>query len=147
MNRTAPSLLALLGWVSLSAAAHAFEAVSLMDYSGAEVFQRFCASCHGESGRGDGPVAASLTAVVPDLTRISERRGGEFPVGQITETIDGRSVVISAHGTRVMPVWGYEFWIEEGADVEAEAEVRTVISRLIEYLRSIQVRPVSQQGR
>lgn len=37
-----------------------------------------------------------------------------------------------------MPVWGYEFWVEEGADVEAEAAVRTIVDQLIAYLRSIQ---------
>jgi hypothetical protein len=115
----------------------AFEAVDLLDYSGEELFHRFCASCHGESGRGDGPVAFSLAVAVPDLTQISERYGGRFPAGRIYDTIDGR-VVVDAHGTRYMPVWGYEFWNEEGADAEAEAQARAVINRLVEYVRSIQ---------
>lgn len=140
-------LLAVLGSGLPLAGAHAFEAVSLLDYSGAEIFSRFCASCHGESGRGDGPVAASLAAVVPDLTRISERYGGEFPAAEIMETIDGRSVVVSAHGTRLMPVWGYEFWVEEGADSEAETEVHTVIERLIDHLRTIQAAGRDPQSR
>jgi mono/diheme cytochrome c family protein len=132
------TLAALLGSGLCAAQAPAFEAVDLLDYSGAEIFGRFCASCHGDEGRGDGPVAPSLRTVVPDLTRINVRYG-DFPRGQIADTIDGRSVVISAHGTRSMPVWGYEFWVEEGADIEAEAEVRTVIARLIDFIRSIQV--------
>jgi hypothetical protein len=56
----------------------------------------------------------------------------------IRESIDGRGVVITAHGTRFMPVWGYEFWIEEGADILAEERARETIDRLVEYLRSIQ---------
>ena len=48
-----------------------------------------------------------------------------------------RSVVI-AHGTRYMPVWGYEFWVEEGADVVAEEEARIMIDRLVNFLQSIQ---------
>jgi len=74
---------------------------------------------------------------VPDLTRLARREGGQLDVGKISEIIDGRSVVV-AHGTRYMPVWGYEFWVEEGADSEAEAEVRTILGRLVGYLRSIQ---------
>jgi hypothetical protein len=109
---------------------------TLADYSGGEVFQRFCASCHGETGRGDGPVARDLADAVPDLTAIS-RRYGDFPEARIREIIDGRGV-ISAHGARSMPVWGYEFWVEEGADREAEREMHEVIDRLVDYLESLQ---------
>ncbi len=106
-------------------------------YSGGELFQRFCAACHGAEGRGDGPVASSLAVLVPDLTRLYQRRGNTFPAAEIRDVIDGRSVVI-AHGTRYMPVWGYEFWVEEGADIVAEEEARIMIDRLVDFLRSIQ---------
>lgn len=106
-------------------------------YSGEELFERFCAACHGAEGRGDGPVASSLAVLVPDLTRLYQRRGNTFPAAEIREVVDGRSVVI-AHGTRYMPVWGYEFWVEEGADVVAEEEARIMIDRLVNFLRSIQ---------
>ena len=113
----------------------AFEAVTLEDYSGAELYDRFCASCHGAQAHGDGPVARSLNVAVPDLTKIAARYG-EFPAGQIRDIIDGRG--IDAHGTRTMPVWGYEFWVEEGGDVNAQRAVREAIARLVEHLRSIQ---------
>lgn len=106
-------------------------------YSGEELYQRFCGSCHGPEGRGDGPVASTLSVLVPDLTRLYQRRGNVFPAAEIREVIDGRSVVI-AHGTRYMPVWGYEFWVEEGADVVAEEEARIMIDRLVNFLQSIQ---------
>jgi hypothetical protein len=109
----------------------------LADLSGAELFERFCAACHGTEARGDGPVARGLSTAVPDLTRINERNGGRFPADAIRETIDGRSPVL-AHGTRVMPVWGYEFWVEEGADITAEREARELVRRLVVYLESIQ---------
>ena len=109
----------------------------LEDFTGAELYQRFCASCHGESGRGDGPVASSLLVAVPDLTQISRRYGNRFPVEQLREIVDGRSNVI-AHGTREMPVWGYEFWWEEGADIQAESAARAIIEELLAYLRTIQ---------
>ena len=117
----------------------AFDAVTLADYSGEELFARFCASCHGENGRGDGPVTRSLSVVVPDLTSI-EYRYGEFPAARIREKIDGRGLV-DAHGTRLMPVWGYQFWVESGADIVAERDMRELIDKLVEYIESIQDEP------
>jgi mono/diheme cytochrome c family protein len=115
----------------------AFEAVTLTDYSGEEIFQKYCASCHGELGPGDGPVAAGLRTSVPDLTIISRRYGG-FPTSLVRDTIDGRGPQIDTHGPRAMPVWGYEFWIEEGGDVDAQREMRDVVEKLVDYVRSIQ---------
>ena len=120
-----------------SVGASAFEAVTLVDYSGEEIFLRYCSACHGETGRGDGPVAPGLVTAVPNLTTIS-RRYGEFPATRIAETIDGRGARIDSHGTRTMPVWGYEFWVEEGGDVVAQREMKQVIAKLVDYLRSIQ---------
>jgi hypothetical protein len=74
---------------------------------------------------------------VPDLTRLSGQGGAEFPAGAIRDAIDGRSMAIS-HGTRQMPVWGYEFWVEEGADVVAERTAREIINRIVVYLESVQ---------
>jgi mono/diheme cytochrome c family protein len=119
-------------------AVSSFEAVGLADYSGNELFWQFCSSCHGESGRGDGPVAPSLVTVPADLTRISERYGA-FPAARVRETIDGRGLV-AAHGTRAMPIWGYELWVEEGADVAAEKAVREAIDRLVEHVRMLDER-------
>lgn len=109
-----------------------------LDLSGQELFSRYCAACHGAAAHGDGPVAATLNKPVPDLTRLASSREGEFPYQYVREAIDGRSMAI-AHGTRQMPVWGYEFWVEEGADIVAEENARELISRIVDYLESIQV--------
>ena len=129
---------AVLGCV-LGAAVHA-QTLTLTFYTGEDLFQRYCSACHGTSGRGDGPVASSLASAVPDLTTLSQRHEDEFPAAWVRETIDGRFQVM-AHGPRSMPVWGYEFWIEEGADAPAEEETRALIERLVDYLRSIQRPP------
>ena len=140
MNLENRTLLVGLGALLATIGASAFEAVSLLDYSGEEIFLKYCAACHGESARGDGPVARGLVTAVPDLTAIS-RRYGEFPAMQIADTIDGRGTRIDAHGTRTMPVWGYEFWVEEGGDVVAQREMKQVIAKLVDYIRSIQEGP------
>jgi mono/diheme cytochrome c family protein len=136
IRRTVFAAMALAG-LSAGTTAMAFDAFTLADYSGEELFGRFCASCHGEKAHGDGPVARSLNTVVPDLTLIRARYG-EFPAMLIRDTIDGRGVDIRAHGTRAMPVWGYEFWVEEGGDVVAQNAVREAINKLVDYLRTIQ---------
>lgn len=106
-------------------------------YSGEQLYSRFCASCHGPAGRGDGPVGPTLNIVVPDLTRIAARSGGRFPEERIREIVDGRAV-IPAHGTRYMPVWGYELEAQAPEDQPGRAAAQTMIDRLVGYLQSLQ---------
>src|SRR5689334_2078215 len=75
-------------------------------YTGAELYRAYCASCHGTTGRGDGPVASSMKVEVPDLTRIAARQG-HFPTEQVRRIIGGRTT-LPPHGSRDMPVWGRE---------------------------------------
>lgn len=105
--------------------------------SGAELYRLHCAGCHGQLGRGDGPVAPLLTVAVPDLTLIAARRGGMFPEEEVFRIIDGQSPR-AAHGTRRMPVWGYEFFGQEGDDLSAHRQANERIDRLVQHLASIQ---------
>lgn len=139
------ALVAVIASVAGRTGSAQFDAVTLDDYSGAEIFERFCAACHGEGARGNGPVASSLNVLVPDLTTIG-RRYGEFPAMLIRDVIDGRGIDMRAHGTRTMPVWGYEFWAEEGGDVVAQTSVRDAINKLVDYLRSIQRADGAERG-
>jgi mono/diheme cytochrome c family protein len=84
-----------------------------------------CAACHGEDGKGNGVLAPVLKVPAPDLTTLSRRNDGHFPLAAVTEIIDGRTL-IAAHGTREMPIWGF--------DVRA----RNRIPAIIDYLTSIQ---------
>lgn len=107
--------------------------------SGMEMYQQLCSSCHGVSGRGDGPVSSLIKIGVPDLTRIAARDGGDFPTEDVRRTIDGRWDR-RAHGARDMPVWGWQFYDSSATnDAEERAQVDSMIDRLVTYLRSIQV--------
>ena len=129
------ALLLVTGWIAAGTArAQIFDAG---DLSGQELFGRYCSACHGPEARGDGPVAATLRMAPPNLRLLSRRNDGEFPAARVRQMIDGRAMS-GAHGTREMPIWGYEFWVEEGADATAEREARKIIDRLVEYLESIQ---------
>jgi len=109
-NRFSASCLALAILLFVQTA----DAQMFAEYAGEETFDRFCASCHGSGGQGDGPVAAGLPITVPDLTTLRKRQGDRFPADTLRKIIDGRNIVIY-HGTRYMPVWGYEFWVSQSS--------------------------------
>lgn len=94
----------------------------------------YCASCHGNDGKGSGPAAPALKKAPPDLTQISKRNNGQFPAFRITHIIDGYEVV-AVHGSREMPVWGNYFRDNESRD---ETMLALRERNLTEYIRSIQ---------
>ncbi len=104
---------------------------------GAGMFKQYCASCHGMTGEGDGPVAGSLKKPPADLTRIAARRGGKFPDAEISRWIDGRFDA-PAHGTREMPVWGRQFQDTFAKGTDPDEVVRGRLLTLVEYLKTIQ---------
>jgi mono/diheme cytochrome c family protein len=105
--------------------------------SGQELFAEHCAQCHGEGGKGDGPMAAMLKVAPADLTAISARAGGTFPAPRVADTIRyGGS--IAAHGSRVMPIWGQVFNDEGGRGKGGNAYSRRAVIELLHYLETIQ---------
>lgn len=95
--------------------------------TGAVLFARHCASCHGPEGRGDGPAAAALSAPPADLTRL------DYDVPELMKRIDGTRT-IRAHGTAEMPVWGAVFEDELIGEPHAR---RTALLRLEALARHV----------
>lgn len=56
---------------------------------GRQHYGDYCASCHGESGQGDGTLAAHWPVPPADLTRLSAENGGVFPATRVMSMIDG----------------------------------------------------------
>ena len=104
---------------------------------GADLFLENCAACHGVYAEGDGPAVSALAVPVPDLTTLAARHGGAYPAELVRSVVDGRSDQ-AAHGSRSMPIWGNEFWLEAGADDYANREVAARIQALVDYLESVQ---------
>jgi len=102
---------------------------------GARLFRAHCASCHGVSARGDGPLAESLRRRPPDLTEIRRRYHG-FPTDLMTRIVDGRQPV-RGHGSLEMPVWGDAF---RSGDTSTDTAIRERIAALVQYLEAIQAR-------
>lgn len=105
---------------------------------GHRYFIRYCASCHGIEGLGDGPVAASLSTRPTSLRKLGDKYGVPLPAHRMAELIDGRDEP-RAHGTREMPVWGERLY-ELGQGEKGEYGISEVIRKLIAYLNTIQDR-------
>lgn len=71
---------------------------------GQEIFMDYCATCHGRTAQGDGPMIGVLAVEPPDLTGLAAANDGIFPVAWVAAKVDGRDRVVSHGG--VMPVWG-----------------------------------------
>jgi mono/diheme cytochrome c family protein len=104
---------------------------------GSSIYRTYCATCHGEGGRGDGPLAEALRRRPPDLTEIAARQQGVFPTERIYRIIDGREQ-IAGHGRTDMPVWGDAFFRAGQHATRESVEAR--IRKLVEFLDSIQRR-------
>jgi mono/diheme cytochrome c family protein len=102
---------------------------------GRELFTTYCASCHGLTGRGNGPAAEELRTRPADLTQFARQNGGIFNGARIHSIVDGRAV--KAHGTMEMPVWGDAFKWREGLPEDA---IKARIEALVRYLETIQER-------
>ena len=131
--------LALAALVWLPTAGSAEDATSFGVEAGHDEFMISCSSCHGTSAKGDGPVAEVLTVKPADLTRISARNGGVFPLVDIATLIHGKSTG-RAHGNE-MPIWGNRYLAESAESYGpflGEMIVRARILSLVFYLESIQ---------
>ena len=103
--------------------------------SGSDLFKTYCASCHGRSGKGDGPLAEHMKKRPPDLTLFAQNNGGVFPAANVAQIIDGRTP-LAGHGGPDMPVWGNVF--KASSQVDSEAAVKARIDAIVSYIESIQ---------
>jgi mono/diheme cytochrome c family protein len=102
-------------------------------------FMSYCASCHGVTGEGNGPVAGSLKNRPPDLTYLHQQEtDGAFPYKRVLSIIEGNpdhDKNIRTHGPADMPVWGKVIYEDSG---EQEAVTRARLRALTNYVKSIQ---------
>ena len=129
--RTAIVMMLTAAWVMGAQCAIAAEA-----NPGRAAYLRYCSSCHGPDGKGDGIVAPLMNPRPADLTQLAKSHDGKFPSLQVQKSIDGRQR-IAAHGTSEMPVWG-EVFTAEKASTQPDAVVRGQVQLLADYLSTIQ---------
>ena len=103
---------------------------------GSVSFDLYCASCHGRSGRGDGPTAAALKTRPADLTVLARTNRGAFPRERVLAFIEG-SQRAASHGSPDMPVWGPTLRALDASD----ARVTVRLQNLVAFVESIQQGP------
>jgi mono/diheme cytochrome c family protein len=104
--------------------------------SGRETFLKYCASCHGEDGKGNGQAAIAIETPLPDLTTLLRRHEGKYPAGYVSAVLKfGKS--LAAHGSEDMPVWGSRFkTLDPVRDPTGQQHVDDVVA----YIGSLQAK-------
>jgi mono/diheme cytochrome c family protein len=104
---------------------------------GRDLFEFYCASCHGRDGKGGGRAAAALKVPPPDLTTLAQRNHGTFPAERVEAFIKGEGRLSTpAHGSSDMPVWGPIFKSLDNRNAINAAR----IENLVKYIDSIQAK-------
>jgi mono/diheme cytochrome c family protein len=100
------------------------------------MFKSYCAVCHGEDAKGNGPAASGMKVPPTDLTTLAQKNGGKYPYLHVSSVVRGEAD-LPAHGNKDMPVWGPLFFrLSQGH----EAEVQQRIANLNEYIESVQAK-------
>jgi mono/diheme cytochrome c family protein len=108
----------------------------IQSLQGPELYRAYCASCHGRDAKGGGPAAAALKTSPPDLTLISRRNRGAFPLTKVQSIISGEEIGTAAHGSREMPIWGPIF-----SQIAWDQDLgRVRVYNLAKYIESLQQR-------
>ena len=104
--------------------------------SGKEMFNSYCAVCHGKDGKGAGPAASAMKTPPTDLTLLAQKNGGKYPGPHIAAVIRGQASTPS-HGSQDMPVWGPLFSsISQGH----EGQVQQRVANLVSYIETLQAK-------
>ena len=100
---------------------------------GKEMFNAYCAVCHGVDGTGTGPAAAALKKAPADLTQLTIKNKGTYPDRKVSLVISSGPAEMVSHGSKDMPMWGRLFKASAG---EGVARIR--VSNLVAYVKTLQ---------
>jgi len=104
--------------------------------SGKEMFNSYCAACHGKDAKGTGPAAPQLKQAPADLTTLAKRHEGKFP-DQYVANVLRFGTKSPSHGSSDMPVWGP---LLSSVSSHDNAQVEMRIANLVAYIKSLQVK-------
>jgi mono/diheme cytochrome c family protein len=111
-------------------------AVRTSGASGKEMYDAYCAACHGTDGKGEGPASPAMKLRPSDLTVLAKGNAGKYPELRVFGAING-DVQVTAHGSKDMPTWGAVFRQMGEGDA---AGVKLRIRNLTKYIESLQVK-------
>jgi mono/diheme cytochrome c family protein len=105
--------------------------------SGPQMYATYCATCHGQDGKGNGPAAKALKIPPVDLTTLSQKNGGVFPSNHVNSVLQF-GVENPAHGSASMPIWGNLMLTLHAGSSNPDVQVHQRIINLTDYLKKIQ---------
>lgn len=106
--------------------------------SGKEMFDSYCAACHGKDGKGNGPAAGALKVPPADLSQLAKSNGGKFPADHVASVLRF-GVENPAHGSKDMPTWGALFSSVDNVST-SDALIQLRIHNLTKYIESLQAK-------
>ena len=106
--------------------------------SGQEMFNTYCAACHGKDAKGNGPAVAALKVPPPDLTTLSQRHDGKYPTMYVESVLKFGAENFPVHGTKDMPIWGPVLGSISGGTNTPQTNER--IYNLNRYIESLQAK-------
>ncbi len=104
--------------------------------AGDQMYAKYCASCHGITGQGNGPAAPAFKHAPANLTKLTNSHGGKYPRMLVYESvIEGGKV--PGHGNAQMPVWGDLFVRMDGFHSQVP-QMR--LKALTDYIETLQAK-------
>jgi mono/diheme cytochrome c family protein len=104
--------------------------------AGDQMYAKYCASCHGIAGQGNGPAAPAFKHAPANLTKLTKSHGGKYPRMLVYESVmEGGNV--RGHGNARMPVWGDLFVRMDGLHSQIP-QMR--LKALADYIESLQAK-------
>ena len=104
--------------------------------SGKEMFNSYCAVCHGKDAKGNGPAASAMKNAPTDLTKLAQKEGGKYPAAHVAAVIRGQASTPS-HGSQDMPIWGPLF---SSLSQGRQGLVHQRITNLVSYIEELQAK-------
>lgn len=105
--------------------------------SGKEMFDQYCAACHGTDGKGNGPAAPAMKAPPTDLTQLAKKNGGKYPSNQVSSVLKFGTGAAGSHGSKDMPVWGP---LLRSLDKYHDEIVQQRVANIVSYIESLQAK-------
>ena len=102
------------------------------------MYATYCASCHGNEGKGDGAASVAYKNAKLDLTVLKKNHNGIFPAKYVNTVIAGQAE-LPAHKT-TMPNWQKVFSGLDGSGTASPVVVNRRIHNLTDYIEKMQVK-------
>ncbi len=105
--------------------------------SGKEMYNAYCAPCHGVDGKGNGPAAGAMKTAPTDLSQLAKKNDGKYPASHVAGILRFGESPNSAHGSADMPVWGPLF---RSLDKYHDTVEQQRVSNLVSYIETLQAK-------